>query len=103
MIRATTRIRPAGFVSLVIVFSLVALTWLCQVSPPDPTWIAGLYDDADHDDVVLAVIGTVAVPPTEPPQVRAPVHASTPLSVRGGERLGWRGLIARLDRAPPLV
>jgi hypothetical protein len=36
-----------------------ALPALAQASPPDPSWIPGIYDDADFDDVVtLVVMGT---------------------------------------------
>src|SRR5438132_12319955 len=28
--------------------------------PPDPTWFAGLWDDDDYDDVVLAAVQAVA-------------------------------------------
>jgi hypothetical protein len=36
-----------------------ALPILAQASPPDPSWIPGIYDDADFDDVVtLVVMGT---------------------------------------------
>jgi len=33
----------------------IALTPLAHASPPDPTWISGIYDDADYDDVVCLV------------------------------------------------
>jgi len=36
---------------------LVAGVALANASPPDPTWIAGLWDDADHDDAILALLG----------------------------------------------
>jgi hypothetical protein len=29
---------------------------LAHARPPDPVWLAGIYDDADFDDVVLAVM-----------------------------------------------
>ena len=32
---------------------------LAHASPPDPTYIPGLYDDADHDDVILLALSTV--------------------------------------------
>jgi hypothetical protein len=32
------------------------LTALAYASPPDPSWLAGLYDEADHDDVVVLVM-----------------------------------------------
>ncbi len=28
---------------------------LAHASPPDPSWIAGIYDDDDYDDVVILV------------------------------------------------
>jgi hypothetical protein len=39
---------------LIVVVSgvLATLSGLADASPPDPTWIPGLYDDADFDDVV---------------------------------------------------
>src|SRR3989442_5774964 len=40
---------------------LNALPPLAQASPPDATWIAGFYDDADYDDVIRAITGAVAV------------------------------------------
>jgi hypothetical protein len=40
--------------------AMVALTPVAHASPPDQTWIAGLYDDADYDDAVLAVIASIA-------------------------------------------
>ena len=37
-----------------------ALPALAHASPPDPSWIPGIYDDADLDDdvVTLVVMGT---------------------------------------------
>jgi hypothetical protein len=50
---------------LLLVVAMVTLPPAALASSPDPTWIAGLYDDAD--DTVQAVMATVAsldVPPT---------------------------------------
>ncbi|HET7343387.1 MAG TPA: hypothetical protein VFL90_18110 [Methylomirabilota bacterium] len=60
----------------VLVVALLALTPLAQASPPDPTWLAGLYDDADYDDVVLLITGGASVVETallDSLAVRAPV------------------------------
>jgi hypothetical protein len=43
-----------GFIAL-LVGVLVALGTLAFASPPDQTWIAGFYDDADFDDAVLLI------------------------------------------------
>jgi len=46
---------------------LVGLVPIAYASPPDPTWVAGFYDDADFDDVVLAIVSAVvAAVPTAP-------------------------------------
>src|SRR5215813_4192264 len=51
---------PARWCSRVVVLiltgTLLALIPAAHSSPPDPTWIAGLYDDADHDEAILAII-----------------------------------------------
>lgn len=39
--------------------ALAILGPLAHASPPDPTYIPGLYDDADYDDVILLVLSTV--------------------------------------------
>jgi hypothetical protein len=46
--------------AILLTVALATLTPLAHGSPPDPTWIAGLYDDADHDDAILAVTGSIA-------------------------------------------
>ena len=38
---------------------LVTLPACAHASPTDPTWIAGLYDDNDYDDVILFITGAV--------------------------------------------
>jgi len=34
---------------------LVGLTPLAHASPPDQTWLWGLYDNADDDDIVFSI------------------------------------------------
>lgn len=46
---------------------LVMLVPLAHASPPDATWIAGLYDDGDFDDVALSITSTCAVAGADPP------------------------------------
>jgi hypothetical protein len=101
--RGARRVWPLGLQALGLVVSLTVLPSLCHASPPDPTWIAGLYDDADHDDVVVEVVGMVAAPSAEPPRALEPVAVGTvPVLVARWTPVR-RGLLARLDRAPPLV
>jgi hypothetical protein len=55
---------------LLLIGITATLTPAALASPPDQTWIPGLYDDADHDDAVLAVMATIAscerLAPTDP-------------------------------------
>jgi len=44
---------------LLLVGVLATLTSLAHASPPDQTWIAGLYDNADYDDIVLCITSAV--------------------------------------------
>jgi hypothetical protein len=42
----------------------LALPVLAHASPPDPSWVPGVYDDADFDDVVTRVVsGTGSITP----------------------------------------
>lgn len=66
---------------LVLAGMLVMLVPLAHASPPDATWIAGLYDDGDFDDVALRITSTCAVAGADPPAADHPgaVVASIPL------------------------
>ncbi len=88
--------------ALLLLGSLVALIPLAYASPPDQTWLGGLYDDADFDDVVLAI--TSAAGAFEP----APLSLLSPLAALAGvvlpaERAGIAGAEfgASSIRAPP--
>ena len=49
-----------SFIVVLVVAALLTLPSLAQASPPDPTWIGGLWDDADYDNVVIVVTASVA-------------------------------------------
>jgi hypothetical protein len=46
--------RPERALGLLLFVCLTSLTPLAYASPPDPTWIEGMYDDADGDDIVVS-------------------------------------------------
>ena len=86
---------------LALVGAWVLLRLLAAASPPDPTWIAGLWDDDDFDDVVIfigSLVGVSDMPgpaPTrldEPTRRLVPVGPPPPISV---------SLLTLLDRSPP--
>ncbi len=47
--------RPRALVALLLVLVVAGLTPLAKASPPDPTWVAGFWDNGDYDDVVLLI------------------------------------------------
>jgi|SRR5262245_9797331 len=54
-------------VGLILVAAIVALAPAAHASPPDQTWIAGLYDNADFDDVILLITSNLS---TTQPSIR---------------------------------
>ena len=46
---------------LFLLLGLAALTPLAYATPPDPSWVGGIYDDADYDDVVVLITSAAAV------------------------------------------
>ena len=56
-------------VALLVLGFLVALVPLANASPPDPTWIPGIYDDADFDDVILIIVSAVGAASPSPPVI----------------------------------
>jgi hypothetical protein len=55
--------RRSGPASLAFVLSLLVtgLPFLAYASPPDPSWVRGLFDDADFDDVVCFIISSAGL------------------------------------------
>lgn len=62
----------AIFASLPIVMALILLPTIAFASPPDPSWITGIYDDADGEDSVpdyqpIAAVAVSKQPFLSPP------------------------------------
>jgi hypothetical protein len=80
----------------------VALTPMAFASPPDPSWIAGFWDDDDFDDVILFLTGScpaIAAPATRDV---APVGAVvTFVADRGTEPVLALVAPRHHSRAPP--
>jgi hypothetical protein len=47
--------------TVVVVTAVLCLGPAAHSTAPDPTWIAGFYDNADFDDVVLLIAGNLDV------------------------------------------
>jgi hypothetical protein len=63
--------------ALLLLVALVALPGLAQASPADPSWIPGVYDEADGDDVVTLVASGAA-------ELPAPVTVPSFIAACGG-------------------
>jgi hypothetical protein len=87
--------------SLVVVASLGPLA---HASPPDPTYIPGLYDDADHDDVILLVLSTVGTLDGAPPVLAHTCPRVTEtIAHRPPTPIAAREFGPNLTRGPPIV
>jgi len=88
--------------SVLTLLTFGTITPLAYATPPDQTWIGGLYDHADYDDAVLAILGVdgalhggrpIFFPWATITQLRS---SSRPVSFTSDPRL------TLADRAPPL-
>jgi hypothetical protein len=59
---------------LLLILTFAGLRALAAASPPDPLWLPGVYDDADHDDVVLAALALVGSRDDAPATVGRPAR-----------------------------
>jgi hypothetical protein len=87
--------------SLLVVSGFVTIVPLAHGSPPDPTWVAGLYDDGDHDDVVLAITTASALPSVEPTAVSRATLSILRAVLFEPARIQSSCRISPVDRAPP--
>ena len=57
------RRRPVGPGSLAFSLCVLisSLSVLAYASPPDPSWVRGVYDDADFDDVVCLILANAGL------------------------------------------
>ena len=97
-LRSMGRALPA---LLPIIVAFILLPAIAFASPPDPSWIAGIYDGADGDDIVSLVYETAAAHAAERLHIGPlPWLADIPLEniVRGI----CDGRFTRGPRAPPL-
>src|SRR5262249_1970126 len=91
-------------VGLSLVAAFLALAPAAFASPPDQSWISGLYDSADFDDVVLLIASTVgAVQPGIVPSLRLVAFVVGFVALMDAEPRPFVPLSSALVRAPPLV
>ncbi len=82
---------------------LLVLTPLAYASPPDPTWMPGVWDDADYDDVVLLVtFGLGASDAQAPSDAGSAPSIVSSMSAVDEWPTAAPTLSSRLTRAPPV-
>ena len=65
----------------VLLATLVMLTPLAYASPPDPTWVSGVFDDDDNDEVVFLITSSTAAVDPFPLCAWHPIVVSSPALV----------------------
>jgi len=94
--------RERRFLVLLVISTIIALTPLAHASPPDQTWISGIYDNADYDDVVLLITGGVSTVETGVLWSLGPVSAVVSRVVQPDSQIIWLvPLPSNPSRAPP--
>ena len=92
--------RRAISISLPIALALILLPAIAFAIPADPSWIAGIYDGADSDDIVSLVYETAGVEAASTGLV-PPLPRSSEISIVSSPST-IHGLPAcQLTRAPP--
>ena len=83
---------------------IAALVPLAQASPPDQTWLAGLYDNSDYDDVILSITSAVSLIECHtPPDIGCGQLVVASVSTRDDSPLPTAPFSSHATRAPPTV
>ena len=91
-------------VGVSLVAAVLALAPAAHASPPDQSWIPGLYDDADFDDVVLLITSNLgAIQPALVWSLRPGGRAVGLVTPTDTEPRPLFPLSSVLGRAPPLA
>ncbi len=91
-------------VGLSLVTAVLALAPVAHASPPDQSWIPGLYDNADFDDVVLLITSNLgAIQPALVWSLRPGGRAVGLVTPTDTEPRPLFPLSSVLGRAPPLA
>jgi hypothetical protein len=88
---------------VVLMATIAVLAPIAYASPPDQTWLAGIYDDGDFDDVVVLIASSVGLADTPPPTDGGLSLPSIVLAPNPDDRPCIVVLVAvEQTRAPPL-
>lgn len=89
---------------LILLGGLVALIPFAEANPPDPIWIAGLYDGDDYDEVILSPIFPDGVLESALlPDFKTSLMVVGSLSLDALPALAVSALLALQFRSPPIA
>ena len=94
--------RQAIAAALPIVLGLILLPLLAFASPPDPSWVAGIYDGADGDDIVSLVYETSGANQATPSHL-GPLPCLLEVCLDGIARYVPDHHFTRGPRSPPIL
>jgi hypothetical protein len=96
--------RPGRALRILLFVCLTSVTPLAYASPPDSTWMDGVYDDADGDDIIVSLSWAAWIVELTPPASLTPLFVAVPLAPLGVPRIGSRDIRSTPPgRAPPLI
>ena len=98
----TGQLCRGGWLVPLLLLILATLPVIACASPPDPSWIKGVYDDADFDDVVPLVTTGIAIAVLALLAALRQLPAPGALLIRrtGSPAPSWAPTLLR-PRAPP--
>ena len=92
----------ASFVLLVVLL-FGGLVTVAYADPPDPSWLAGYWDDDDFDDAIVFIMATVAIDALPPADGEAFFVPVARLEVVEPLEQPAPLVVALSARAPPLA
>jgi hypothetical protein len=100
---AAARTLVRSLITALMLAGPAILPALAFASPPDPSWLAGIYDEADHDDVVVLVMsatGNIGFTVLASVQDLPPLVGGVPQTTEDASTASLRS--PAHPRAPPL-
>jgi hypothetical protein len=95
--------RQVRAVAMLLLGVVAVLPTLAYAAPPDPTWIAGVWDDGDYDDVIFLITSDVGAINPQVASHGGLVHAVVIALPQIDERpAGSPTRSSSLTRAPPV-